>query len=484
MTLDELILSIEVEREQALKTRARAVGEIKVILAKARNEGRATLSEEEDADVNTAFARRDRANNDLNGIESKLANAKRAKDAEDEIETGFEQRVADPYTSHAARPAYDRVARVGAEERTYHRGNSSKGGLFLKDVTRQFLFRDPESEQRLMRHMSEERVERGQYLQRAAGDAGTGAFAGLTVPQYLTDMYAPKARAMRPFADACNKHDLPPDGMTVNISQITTGSTAAPQVNEFDAVSSTSMDDTLLTENVQTAAGQQSLSRQAIERGTGIEDVTMSDMQRALSTSFDGTLINQASTGLDAVSIGTTTLFTTGAPTGILLYPKVLGGMAGVEGVFLGLATPDIVVMHSRRWFWMQSQLTSTWPMFGQPGVAPQLMGVNLAETYGAGVRGVLPNGTVVIVDNNITTTGLAGALTGGTEDRIYLAASDECHLWVDPNAPQFIRAEQPKAANLAVTLVLYMYFAYSFRRFGAGSVGSISGTGLVTPTF
>lgn len=482
MTLEELIMSIEIEREQAMKSRARAIGEVKTILAKARHEGRATTSEEEDADIQAAFKRRDKAKADLVGIEAKLVNAKRADDAEREIEEGLQYRMPDPHTTAAAKPAYDRVARVGAEERTYHRGNSAKGGLFLKDVTRQFLFRDPESEQRLMRHMSEERVERGQYLQRAAGDAGTGAFAGLTVPQYLTEMYAPKARAMRPFADACNKHDLPPDGMTVNISQITTGSTAGLQANEFDAVSGTSMDDTLLTENVQTAAGQQSLSRQAIERGTGIEDVTMSDMQRALSTNFDSTLINQATTGLDAVSQGTTVSFT--GATGAALYPKILNGMSNVEAVFLGLATPDIVVMHSRRWFWMQSQLTSTWPMFGQPGVAPQLMGVNLAETYGAGVRGVLPNGSVVIVDNNITTVGLAAAPTGGTEDKIYIGASDECHLWIDPNAPQFIRAEQPKAANLAVTLVLYMYFAYSFRRFGAGSVGSVTGSGLATPTF
>lgn len=476
MTLDELILSIEVEREQALKKRARAIAEVKTILAKARNEGRANMTEEEDADCTAAFARRDQANRELNGIDAKLANAKRAKDAEEEIEVGLVERRADPVTTAAAKPAYDRVHRVGAEERTYHRGNSGKGGKFLRDVTRMFLFRDIEAEQRLVRHMQEERVERGQYLERAAGDAGTGAFAGLTVPQYLTDMYAPKARALRPFADACNQHDLPPDGMTVNISQITTGATTALQAAEFDTVSATSMDDTLLTENVQTAAGQQSLSRQAIERGKGIEDVTMSDLQRSLATTFDSTLINQASTGLAALAVSTAYNDTT--PTGPELYPKILGAMSGVEATLLGFAMPDLAVMHSRRWYWLQAQMTSTWPMFGQPGIPGQLAGVNLAETYGAGVRGILPNGTVVIVDNNCPTA--AGA---GTEDEIYVAASDECHLWVDPNAPQFIRAEQPKAANLAVTLVLYMYFAYSFRRF-ASSIGKVNGTGLIAPVF
>ena len=475
-TIDDLVLSIEVELEQANRKKERSLAEVKTILAKARADGRATLSDEEDADVKSAFNRRDQALKDISGITGKLANAKRAQAAEEDNEVALVERRADPQTTAGARPAYDRVARVGTEERTYHRGNAGKGGLFLRDVTRMYLNRDIGAEQRLSRHMQEERVERGEYLQRAAGDAGTGAFAGLTVPQYLTEMYAPKARALRPFADACNQHDLPPDGMTVNISQITTGSSAALQANEFDAVSATSMDDTLLTENVQTAAGQQSLSRQAIERGSGIEDVTMSDLQRALSTNFDSTLINQASTGLAALAVSTGYVDTT--PTGPELYPKILGAMAGVEATLLGFATPDIVVMHSRRWYWLQAQMTSTWPMFGQPGIPGNLAGVNLAETYGAGVRGILPNGSVVIVDNNCPTT--VGA---GTEDEIYTAASDECHLWIDPNAPQFIRAEQPKAANLAVTLVLYMYFAYSFRRF-ASAVGKVNGTGLIAPVF
>jgi hypothetical protein len=153
--------------------------------------------------------------------------------------------------------------------------------------------------------------------------------------------------------------------------------------------------------------------------------------------------------------------------------------MAGSEAVFLGLASPDLVVMHSRRWFWLQAQMTTSWPMFGQQGIPSQLAGVSLAERYGAGVRGVLPNGTVVIVDNNCGT--LLGA---GTEDEIYVAASDECHLWEDPNAPQFIRADQPQAANLAVTLVLYGYYAYCFRRFGTGAVQKVSGTGLIAPVF
>jgi hypothetical protein len=320
--------------------------------------------------------------------------------------------------------------------------------------------------------MREEAVERGVQVQRAVG---TGAFAGLTVPQYLTEMYAPATAALRPFADACNKHDLPGDGMTVNISKITTATGVALQSAENAAVQETNADDTLLTENVQTAAGQQTISRQAIDRGTGIESVVMDDLFRRYATALDSTLLNQASTGL--TNVATATAYTDGTPTGPELYPKILGAAAGVDAALLGFGTPDIAVMHSRRWAWLQSQLTTSWPMITQPGIPGQNMGVNLATRYGSGARGTLPNGLVVIVDNNVTTS------AGTNEDEIYVVPSSECHLWEDPAAPVFIRAEQAAAASLGVLLVVYGYFAYSFRRFANG-MAKIGGTGLITPTF
>lgn len=472
-TIDDLIVSIQVEEEQAKKRYERATAEIQNILARAKNDGRANLSPEEEADTDAAFKTRDRAKTDLAGIQDKLARAQRVKDEESEVELGLLERGA-PGKAVAERPAYDRVARIGQEERTYHKGNARKGGPFIRDVLKQYLYRDLDAEQRLLRHMQEERVERGAYLERAAG---TGAFAGLVVPQYLTEMYAPATAALRPFADVCNKHDLPESGMTVNISRVTTASGVALQASENTAVQETNMDDTLLTENVQTAAGQQTVSRQAIDRGTGVEEIVMDDLFRRYATTLDATLLNQTTTGLSAVA--TATAYTDASPTGPELYPKLLGAQAGVDAALLGFGSPDVVVMHSRRWAWLQSQMTTSWPMIGQPGIPAQLVGVNLGERYGAGFRGTLPNGMAVVVDNNVATN--LGA--GTNEDEIYVVPSDECHLWEDPNAPVFIRAEQPAAASLGVLLVLYGYFAYSFRRFTNG-MAKVNGTGLVTPTF
>jgi hypothetical protein len=91
------------------------------------------------------------------------------------------------------------------------------------------------------------------------------------------------------------------------------------------------------------------------------------------------------------------------------------------------------------------------------------------------GVRGVLPNGLKVIVDNNVSTT------VGGTQDEVFVVASGELHLWETPNAPMLIRAEQPQAASLGLLLVCYGYFGYTALRY-ANNPGRITGTGLAAP--
>lgn len=470
-TIDDLIASIEVELEAAHKRTKKCGAEIQLILDKAQQDGRSSLTVEEDERVVELFAARDQSRSDITGIENKLANANKIKTEEMERD----QKARETRPTETRKPAYDKVARVGTEERTYRKDQDPLGKGFLMDVSRQFLFQDVEASHRLAQHMREERVERAEYMQRAVG---TGAFSGLTVPQYLADLYAPATAALRPFADVCNKHPLPDEGMSVNISRITTASGAALQSSENAAVQETNMDDTLLTVPVQTAAGQQTVSRQAIDRGTGIEDVTMQDLFNRVSTVLDSTLINQATTGLSAVAQAVA--YTDASPTGAELYPKILAGAAGVEAALLAMGRPTHAVMHSRRWYWLSSQMSSTWPLINWSGVPVQAGGTaNAGSSYASGPRGVLPCGLEVIVDNNIATN--VGA--GTNEDELYVVPNSECHLWEDPNAPLFIRAEQAAAASLGVLLVAYSYFAYTFGRYTNG-MSKVAGTGLITPAF
>jgi len=485
-SLESLITSIEVEREHANRSKERATQAIAGILASARKDGRSTLSPDEQTEIDREFRNHKNAENDLTGIEVKLRNARKLQQIDmatdlqlrdtSEVDDGPTGGRGDIDVQNKRRgPAYDEVARIGQEKRTYNPGNCRKGAEFLQDVIASYAHHDEEAGFRLRGHMREERVERGAYLEKRA-NVGTGNFAGLVVPQYLTDLYAPAVAALRPFADVCNQHDLPENGMTVNISRITTTTSVGIQT-EGNAALSTDIDDTLLTEQVQTAAGYADLTRQAIERGTGVEEVTMDDLMRRYATSLDGTLLTQASTGLTNVAAATT--YDDTSPTVPELWPKFLGAMANAEGALLGMAFPDYVIMHSRRWYWLQSYLSSTFPFIQQPNIAGNAGGTSNGSGYNQGVRGVLPNGLRVIVDNNIGT----GGGVGTNQDEIYVVASSECHLWEDPNAPVFIRAEQPLAHQLAVRLVLYGYFAYSFRRYTNGQQ-KIAGTGLVTPAF
>lgn len=372
----------------------------------------------------------------------------------------------------APRPAYDRVARVGAEERTYRPDHDPKGARFERDVAAAFLG-DYEARDRLARHMQEERVLRGDQLRAA----GTSAFSGLVVPQYLTDLYAPAAAAGRPFADAIRRHTLPAQGMTVEISRITTPSKVDEQTTQNSAVADQDMDDTQLSIPVQTVAGQQTVSRQAVERGSGVEPVVLDDLFRRYATSLDSKLLTQAARGL--TSVATPVTYTSASPTAAELYPKIVEGLAGVEAALLDQASGDnLVVMHSRRWYWLQNAMSTTFPLITQPGIVAQTLGANYATAYGRGVRGILPNGTPVIVDNNVPTN--LGA--GTNEDEIYVVDRMECHLWEDPAAPMYIRAEEAKASDLGVVLVVYGYFAFTFER--QPHARKIAGTGLVAPTF
>ena len=202
-------------------------------------------------------------------------------------------------------------------------------------------------------------------------DGTTSNYAGLVVPQYLTDLAAPLARAGRPFADQCRNLPLPESGMTLNISRVTTGSSAAVQAAENDAVSETDIDDTLLTSNISTVASGQQLSRQAMERGTGIDALVTGDMASAMSTTLDNQLINGSGSsgqllGISQVTGINSVTYTDGSPTVAEFYPKLLDAIQQINsGIY---RAPDLIVMHPRRLAWLQAGVDGN----SRPLVLPQ----------------------------------------------------------------------------------------------------------------
>lgn len=420
------------------------------------------------ADVDSRLAERDasiaRAEADV------AAEVQRAALSAERIPTG-----APPAEGSSLR--YDEVARVGQEKRTYSPDNPREGVSFLRDVV-SILEGDLDAMQRVQRHKREVFVER-EFITPQKRDVGTGAFAGLTVPQHLTDLVAPAVAAGRPLADNCRQLPLPPDGMSVVISRITTASAAAIQATENAGVQETDMDDTALTVNVRTIAGQQDMSRQSIDRSVGAEQVVVEDLVRRYNTTLDNQIINADGTSGTHLGIRSTgsivsVTYTDATGTPSEAWGPIWDLLQQIEaGVFMPATH---LVMHPRRWAFFLSAIGTNQAMMGLSGAPAQLIGQQGSSTYGPGVRGTLA-GVPVIVDANIPTN------VSSTTDPILAVTNSELFLWEQPGAPLLIRAEQTGAGNLSVKMVLYGYSAFTAGRY-PGAHGTITGTGLGAPTF
>jgi HK97 family phage major capsid protein len=442
----------------------RADGEVQRILDTTKLERRNSLTETESRRVDVLFEQ-------LEGIKDKLARAEAIKADDDETDKLLSQR-ADTRPVTARKPAYDEVMRVTCEERQYNKGNDPNGTEFLRDVVLGTILGDPAANGRLARHEAEERIERSKEV-RAAGDFTSGAAGGLVVPQYLVDLYAPAVANMRPLANVANHHTLPEQGMSLTIPRITQSTSAALQATELTGVSEQSVTESDLVIPVLTAAGAENVSRQAVERGTGIADLVMQDLMKRVATLIDSTLISQATHGLDAKAA--TVTYTSATPSGPEFWPYIFKAGSLLEQALLNVAPVDYAMCHPRRWNWLASQVSSQWPILGGSANDPQMMS-QLTNAYGANVRGVLSNGLKVVVDANCPTNENAAG-----QDGFFVLASQELHLWEAPGAPVFIRAEQPNVASLGILIVAYSYFAYTAERYTTVAE-KIIGTGMAAP--
>jgi HK97 family phage major capsid protein len=351
---------------------------------------------------------------------------------------------------------------VKSEARTYSLRSEAS---FISDAYSAQFNNDFAAKDRLARHMNEEKIERREVT--------SANFAGLVVPQYLTDLAAPYARAGRPVADAARKHQLPPAGLTLNISKVTTGTAVAAQ-SEGATVQETNMDDTLLTINVNTYAGQQNVSRQALERGTGIDSIVMADLVSAYHTTLDAAVV------ADLLSVaGNAVTYTDASPTVAELYPKLLDGVQKIQTSFFG--GPNAIIMHPRRLAWILAATDTT----GRPLAVPTPNGPMNAIGAGSssvvyGNSGYSIAGLPVITDANVSIAQGAGT----NQDTIFVANLQELHLWEQgAGEPMMLRFEQSQADQLNVTMIVYGYAAFTANRYPS-AFSQINGTGLVTPTF
>ena len=364
----------------------------------------------------------------------------------------------------SASPAY-----VIKEELTY---SERTAGNFLNDAMKAQFGNDYEARERIQRHQNEMSVE-----MRAAS---TSSFDGLVVPQYLVDLYAPLARAGRPFADAARKHTMPQQGMSVVISRITTGTDVAYQTSQNTAAVTQDPDDTTLTVNINTIAGQNSVSKQALMRGYNIENIVLGDLIRAYNTKLDNSLLNGTGAngqplGLAGMTTGILVTYTATTGTVAGVFPKIADAIQQVQSTIF--ASPNAILMHPRRLgFFLAGLDGSNRPLVVPTANNPQnAMGVGTGlPSYGNSGYSLL--GLPIITDANIATN----LGTSTNQDAIYVVDLNECHLWEE--APTYVKFEEP-AGKVAINIVLFGYSAFTSLRY-PGAIAAINGTGLATPSF
>jgi HK97 family phage major capsid protein len=416
-----------------------------------------------DAIVETAKTEARDLSSDEDTAVVKALDEVRELDAQIATHGELEQRAAEATKLREQNKISENVAPavVKREARTYTAQASTS---FVADAYSAQFMGDFAAQERLARHMNEERIERR--------DVTSANFAGLVVPQYLTELAAPFARAGRPTADIARKHELPASGMTINLSKVTTGSSAASQ-SEGASVSETNMDDTLLTLNVVTIAGQQNVSRQSLERGTGIDALVMADLTSAYQTTLNAAVVAELFS-----SAGQSVTYTDASPTVAELYPKLLDAIQKVQTTYFG--GPNVIVMHPRRLAFILAALDST----NRPLAVPTPVAMN-PVAYGSGSvqygnSGYSIAGLPVVTDASVATN----KGTGTDQDTIYIGNAQELHLWEQNNGnPMLLRFEQPKGAELDVTMIVYGYNAFTANRY-PNAWAQINGTGLVAPTF
>jgi HK97 family phage major capsid protein len=417
------------------------------------------LSETEEKNLSDLHARADTLDVRITELRDiQLANAEAAKMRAEVTPT---QDAADASTE----------VRVGDEPLTY---SQESGRSFFRDLYASQFHHDPSAQQRISRHSSEMDVEHR--------DGTTANFAGLVVPQYLVSLAAELARAGRPFANLCTPMPLPNSGMTLNISRVTTGSSAAVQATENTAVSETDIDDTLLTIDVRTIAGQQDISRQALDRGEGIDALIMADLSSAIATTLDegclyGDGTSGALLGLNNITGKNDVVYTDASPTVAEFYPKLLDAIQQINSN--RYAGPDLIIMHPRRAAWLAAAVDGQ----SRPLVLPQTNVPQNAMGHGPiagyGLNGLQIAGIPVVADANVKTN--TGA--GSNQDSVFVVRRADMLLFESAGAPQMVRMDQTLGGQLTVKMVAFQYAAAVFGRYPA-AISQVMGTGLVTPTF
>lgn len=436
-----LIAAALIERDAAQEA-------LDAIIESAESEQRSELS----ADEATRF---DAARAELRSIDERLDALKVRESDLVELE---ERRDAAAATRREVGVSEVRVVR---EERTYRPDGDHD---FFRDAMRARFDRDSEASNRLARARDEALAE---YR------STTGNFGGLVVPQYLTAQFAPVLVSGRPFLSNVSQVALPADGMNLTIPRGATGTSVSAQETQNTGVTNQTYTTSDLVVPVRTFAGQQVVSRQSIDRGTGIADILLGDLYQQYATKTNVSAIGGDGSGGGHYGVLNTTSVQTAAwtgTTGASLVASLHNALGKVNSS--RFAAADLIVMHPRRWAWLCAQSdTAGRPLVQIDGPGFNAQGNGSAAGYGT-VGSVA--GVSVVTDAGVPIN--LGVSTD--EDRIIVTRRADNLFMEDAGAPVGLQLEEVLADQLSVRMVAFGYSAFTAGRYPVASC-VLQGTGF-----
>lgn len=314
-------------------------------------------------------------------------------------------------------------------------------------------------------------------LTTSVGSGGT-----LLPPSYLLDMLIQYPRQSRVVADLIRKFDLPKGPMTIEIPKITGPTLVASQSTQNTAVTEQDITDAYITAPVNTLAGAQIISLQAVEQSAvPFDEIVAADLQMSLDLDIETQVVNGSGssgqfTGIINVSGITTVTFTSGSPTGSLAWGFVGQAKAKVYDSLFRAA--NAIVMTPDRWAWFETQLDSN----NRPLVLPNANAFNpQASTTNTLVNGPTPVGSMFGLPVYVDAVIPANTGSGTNQDVILVLSLKDLYFWESAAVSRAL--PQTLGNQLSILLQTYMFGAFMGNRL-PGAIAQIAGTGLTTPTF
>lgn len=464
--------------ERLIKRRGELFNEREVLRSKrqaivdvAKDANREQLNDEEDAEFRTLTE-------DIKRIDSELAKADtRIEEINDENERSRQLMHGAERANTAARG----LESVN-EKATYQKGDPRRS--YLQDMVRANtpgFDSNGEARERLQRHAQDvaalpeyDRFRGPEYRDLNRTD-GTGGYA--VPPAWLMDQYISLARAGRPFANLVTNEALPAGTNSINIPKLLTGTATAIQTADNAAVQDTDLTDTFVQAQVTTIAGQQGLAIQLLDQSPiAFDQVVFRDLIADHASKVDQQVLFGAGSGNQVQGVNGTSGILSVA-TGGLTVPYTYAAVANaIQQIHTQrFLPPTVIVMHPRRWGWLQSLLdTTNRPLFPPVANNPMNAAGLLTAVASQQVVGELL-GLPVVTDPNISVTSGSPA----NQDYIYVMRADDLILFESGLRTRVL--PETKAANLTVLLQVYSYLAFTAARYPQ-SVAIV--TGFTPPTW